>query len=934
MTYTVVAADGSTQAYVVTVTVAANTAKALTAFSFTTPAVTGTITESAKTVALTVPYGTDVTALVATFTSTGASVKVGATVQTSATTANNFTNPVTYMVVAADGGTQNYVVTVTVAASSAKALTAFSFAGLGVNGTITESAKAVVLTVPYSTDVTALVATFTSTGASVKVGTTVQTSATTANNFTSPVTYTVVAADGSTQAYVVTVTVAANTAKALTAFSFAGLGVNGTITESAKTVALTVPYGTDITALVATFTSTGASVKVGTTVQTSATTANNFTSPVTYTVVAADGSTQAYVVTVTVAANTAITITTQPQSQAKCLGAPVSFSIVATTGSGSLSYQWKNAAGNLTEGHYVGTATASLSIGAVAATDTGAYTCLVTSTSGTKTTSAGAMLTVNTASSAPTSATAQTASICPGSFDTLTVSGGRLGTGASWTWYAGGCGSGTAIGTGIKIGVSPSTTTTYYVRAEGGNCGSATSCVSCQVAVNSGSTAPTSATAQTASICPGSFDTLTLSGGTLGTGASWTWYAGSCGSGTAIGTGIKIGVSPSTTTTYYVRAEGGSCGSATSCVSCQVAVNSVSTAPTLAIASSSSSSICSGGSVAFTMSGGTLGTGANWAVYKGPSRLSTQPTITNNSFTISNITTATSYSVQAENGTCSNGSASNAISITLNQASTAPTLAVSGSTKICQGSSVTFKITGGNLGTGASWGVFDGSGNQLQTTQNNSFNLTGTLSNNSYYVKALSGTCDGNNSIVSNTVLISILTPPTITNPIGETATLGSTTYFSVTATGSSTLTYQWFRVNSTTVGLANSNSNTYKVSPVGVSDLGSYYCIVTDSCNNFATSGQATLKGQCSITYDANANGGTLSTPVPNDTTVDYGSNYQLNPSFYTYLLNADGSGSNFLGWGESPTETIPDYSIGYTFSGINRNYYLYAIWSSSSHE
>ena len=127
-----------------------------------------------------------------------------------------------------------------------------------------------------------------------------------------------------------------------------------------------------------------------------ATTANNFTNAVTYTVVAADGSTQNYVVTVTVAASTAITITTQPQSQAKCLGAPVSFSMVATTGSGSLSYQWKNAAGNLTEGHYVGTTTASLSIGAVAATDTGAYSCVVTSTAGTKATSAGAMLTVNT----------------------------------------------------------------------------------------------------------------------------------------------------------------------------------------------------------------------------------------------------------------------------------------------------------------------------------------------------------------------------------------------------------------------------------------------------------------------------------------------------------------------------------------------------------
>jgi hypothetical protein len=96
----------------------------------------------------------------------------------------------------------------------------------------------------------------------------------------------------------------ASTAKALTAFSFAGLSpvVTGTVTESTHTVAVTVPYGTALTALVATFTTTGASVKVGTTSQVSATTANNFTSPVTYTVTAADGSTQAYTVTVVVSA--------------------------------------------------------------------------------------------------------------------------------------------------------------------------------------------------------------------------------------------------------------------------------------------------------------------------------------------------------------------------------------------------------------------------------------------------------------------------------------------------------------------------------------------------------------------------------------------------------------------------------------------------------
>ena len=144
----------------------------------------------------------------------------------------------------------------------------------------------IAVTVPFGTDVTALVATFTTTGASVSVGATPQVSGTTPNNFTSPVTYTVTAADASTKAYTVTVTVASNPAKDITAFSFTTPAAVGVITGT--NIAVTVPFGTDVTALVATFTTTGASVRVGATPQVSGTTPNNFTSPVTYTVTAAD----------------------------------------------------------------------------------------------------------------------------------------------------------------------------------------------------------------------------------------------------------------------------------------------------------------------------------------------------------------------------------------------------------------------------------------------------------------------------------------------------------------------------------------------------------------------------------------------------------------------------------------------------------------------
>ncbi len=96
--------------------------------------------------------------------------------------------------------------------------------------------------------------------------------------------------------------------RAITAFSFQGLTppVSGVINQAAHTIALTVPAATDLHALVATFTTTGESVTVGPWTQFSGVTANDFSSPVTYKVTAFDGSSQDYVVTVTVAGSLAI----------------------------------------------------------------------------------------------------------------------------------------------------------------------------------------------------------------------------------------------------------------------------------------------------------------------------------------------------------------------------------------------------------------------------------------------------------------------------------------------------------------------------------------------------------------------------------------------------------------------------------------------------
>jgi len=92
--------------------------RAITAFTFPTSTAT-TIDENAHTIIVTVPHGTDVTHLIATFTASAeASVTVNSIVQTSGSTANDFTNSVVYRVTSAYGWIQDYTVTVTVAPSS------------------------------------------------------------------------------------------------------------------------------------------------------------------------------------------------------------------------------------------------------------------------------------------------------------------------------------------------------------------------------------------------------------------------------------------------------------------------------------------------------------------------------------------------------------------------------------------------------------------------------------------------------------------------------------------------------------------------------------------------------------------------------------------------------------------------------------------------
>ncbi|MFM7596169.1 MAG: beta strand repeat-containing protein [Flavobacteriales bacterium] len=314
------------------------------------------------------------------------------------------------------------------------------------------------------------------------------------------------------------------------------------------------------------------------------------------------------------------------------------------------------------------------------------------------------VLTVNQPSTAPTSITGNT-TLCNGSSTTLTAAGGSLGTGANYEW-----GTGSTVGTnpiagqtGASISVSPASTTTYWVRIinSAAPCATTTSGVSATVTVNQPSSAPTSITGTTA-ICNGSSITLTAVGGILGTNSVYEW-----GTGTTVGsnviagqTAVSISVSPTSTTSYWVRIVNGTapCSATTAGISTAVSVNQPSVNPT----SITGNTVCLGSSTTLTAVGGTLGQGANYQWGTG-SVVGSNPVSGATSSTLSvSPTSSTNYWVQIVNGTgpCSATTAGLSTLVTINT----PTFTASPTA----GSVVWRGATSTNWATASNWYAYDG----------------------------------------------------------------------------------------------------------------------------------------------------------------------------------------------------------------------------------
>lgn len=157
------------------------------------------------------------------------------------------------------------------------------------------------MTVPFTTDITNLVLNFDAGFATVYVGDVVQESGATANDFSNPVTYTLVSWDNEiTNTYVVDIKKQAPLSdKELFGFGFKDIDDNTVIDHDSRLIKSIVPFGTRINRLVAEFAvSESAVVKVSGATQESGVTVNNFLAPVKYRIIAQDGTYVEYLVEV------------------------------------------------------------------------------------------------------------------------------------------------------------------------------------------------------------------------------------------------------------------------------------------------------------------------------------------------------------------------------------------------------------------------------------------------------------------------------------------------------------------------------------------------------------------------------------------------------------------------------------------------------------
>ena len=465
-----------------------------------------------------------------------------------------------------------------------------------------------------------------------------------------------------------------------------------------------------------------------------------------------------------------------------------SASLTVTASGTTLSYQWYEGFGG-DQSHPIAGATSATVVVTPAVTTT--YWVSVFNGCGSGGTS-GTTVTVRPTCVPPTiGSQPQSAAITAGQSATLTVGAG--GSDLNYQWYEGAASDQTHPipgGNGASLTVSPTETTSYWVRISNG-CGSVDSRTA-SVTVSPACVAPAITTQpQPAAINAGQTATLSVSAG--GTDISYQWYAGSSGDTSQPvpgATSSSVNVSPTTTTNYWVRVSN-SCGTADSAAA-TVTVTPACVSPAIT-AQPQSVTINDGQSA--SLAAAASGTSPSFQWYRGSSPDTSSPVSggVGTSIVVSPSST-TSYWMRAAND-CGVADSQSAV-VTVTPACVRPTVTQQPrSVTITFGESTTLSV--GVTGTSPlAYQWYRGSvSNPFDPVPGgNGPSLTVSPTSTTMYWVQINNGCGSDSSVAATVTVEPICNPPSIqSQPQSVTINQGDTAMLAVSGSGTS-VGYQWYR--------------------------------------------------------------------------------------------------------------------------------------------
>lgn len=529
--------------------------------------------------------------------------------------------------------------------------------------------------------------------------------------------------------------------------------------------------------------------------------------------------------------NTGPSIGTQPAAQSVCVGSPATFSVVAS-GTAPLGYQWRKGLANIS-----GATSSSYTIPSTVVTDAGSYDCVITNSCGNVISNAVA-LNVNSAASVSGQPTNQ--SVCSGSSVSLSVTAGGTAP-FTYQWRKGT----TNLANGGAVSGATSATLTINPAVVGdaasnyncvitNGCGSATS-NNATIAVNTAATIATQPTNQAG--CVGGTVSLNVAAGGMAP-FTYQWRKGT----TNLADGGAISGATSATLTINPVALGDAasnyncvitngCGSATS----NNASVTVNTGPSLPLPLNSQTA-CAGSSVSFSVAAaGTVPFTYQWR--RGTTNLTNGGNIsgaTSDTLTIDPVApgdAASNYNCVVTNG-CGNIVSNNA-ALTVNVGASITDQPSSQS--VCTGLPASFTVVAS--GTATIEYQWRKGGMDIGGATNATYTIASTVAGDvgSYDCVVTNG-CG---TVTSDAVTLTVNSGPSIdTPPSNQGVCSGSPASFSVAASGTAPLSYQWRKGG---VDIGGATNASYSIPSAVGGDAGSYDCVVTNGCGS-ATSAAATL--------------------------------------------------------------------------------------------